>query len=129
MLHHLALTGSNLKASAAIYETIMTALGYERVIDKEDLVAWNKPGVAPELLLYQAAPDLQGRAHTLYQPGFHHLAFQAESRGQIDHIHQALVDQNACITDPPKAYPNYPGDYYALFLRDPDGLKVEIMIN
>ena len=30
------------------------------------------------------------------------------------------------LIDPPKLYPQYAPDYYAVFFRDPDGIKLEV---
>jgi glyoxylase I family protein len=125
LIHHLALTAADPAASAPFYDTLLGLFGYRRTIDAESLKAWEGPDF--ELILYRAKPELRDRAHTLYQPGFHHLALQAENRAQVDAAHEAVKAVGAVILDAPREYPNYPGDYYAVFFLDPDGLKLEVM--
>ena len=31
------------------------------------------------------------------------------------------------VLDPPAHYPEYSGDYYAVFFEDPDGMKLELV--
>ncbi len=125
LIHHLALTASDIKDSFAFYDGLLKFFGYECTHKTDKVIAWT--GDDFELLLYQATDNLRANKHLIYQPGFHHLALQAKNRKQIDDIYAWLQDQKATILDAPREYPEYPGDYYAVFFTDPDGLKFEIM--
>ena len=57
--------------------------------------------------------------------GIHHLAFEADSRGQVDERAEWARAQ-AELESEPQEYTYLPG-YYAVFLYDPDGLKLEIV--
>ena len=63
------------------------------------------------------------------KPGaLHHLAFKAESRAEIDRLHRELTGIGATIVSPPREYPEYkPPGYYALFFKDMEGIKYEIV--
>lgn len=62
------------------------------------------------------------------KPGaLHHLAFQAASPAEVDRLHEELVAIGANIVAPPKSYPEYGPTYYAVFFKDPDGIKYEIV--
>jgi lactoylglutathione lyase len=74
--------------------------------------------------LYAANPGSRGKRYDRYAPGLHHLAFDAESREDVDGLHLLLRELKAEILDPPAVY--YPPDYYAVFFADPDGLKLEL---
>ena len=42
------------------------------------------------------------------RPGaLHHLAFRAESRAEVDRIHEELIKIGAVIVAPPQEYPEY----------------------
>lgn len=125
LLHHLALTASDLAVSARFYDGLLTHFGYCRVLDTPSLAAWEGPDF--ELLLYQARELLRSRRHELYQPGFHHLALRAAERQLVDQVHRWLVAAGAAVLDPPRLYPHYAPDYYAVFFTDPDDLKLEVM--
>jgi catechol 2,3-dioxygenase-like lactoylglutathione lyase family enzyme len=103
----------------------MEHFGYERMVIAEKLAAWEGPDF--ELLLYQAAPELRARCHELYQPGFHHLALRVAKRAEVDRVFRWLLATRADILDAPREYPQYSESYYAVFFRDPDGLKLEVL--
>ena len=62
-------------------------------------------------------------------PGaLHHLAFRATSRADVDRLHLELQAIGATIVSPPREYPEYmPDGYYALYFKDPEGIKYEIV--
>ena len=68
-----------------------------------------------------------GGRHDRYAPGLHHLAWRVESRDAVDAAHALLVEHRIPVLDSPAHYPEYSGDYYAVFFADPDGLKLEIV--
>jgi len=58
----------------------------------------------------------------------HHLAFKASSRAEVDNLYRDLQSMGAAIVSPPREYPEYtPAGYYALFFKDPEGIKYEIV--
>ena len=63
------------------------------------------------------------------KPGaLHHLAFKAASRAEVDRLHSELQGIGATIVSPPREYPEYtPAGYYALFFKDLEGIKYEIV--
>ncbi len=66
------------------------------------------------------------RSYDRYAVGIHHIAFAAGSRALVDERAAWLEDQEADIESGPREYDYTPG-YYALFLHDPDGLKLELV--
>ena len=65
------------------------------------------------------------RDHDRYSPGLHHVAWTAESRADVDALHELLIGIGAEVLDPPADYPRYGAGYYAVFFADPNGLKLE----
>jgi catechol 2,3-dioxygenase-like lactoylglutathione lyase family enzyme len=63
------------------------------------------------------------------KPGsLHHLAFRADSRDEVDTLYHELIAIGAKIVTAPQEYPEYsPPGYYAVFFKDPDGIKYEIV--
>jgi catechol 2,3-dioxygenase-like lactoylglutathione lyase family enzyme len=61
-----------------------------------------------------------------YRIGIHHIAFQAPSREIVDERLRWARGQGLEIENDPKEYDYRPG-YYAGFLYDPDGIKLEIV--
>jgi catechol 2,3-dioxygenase-like lactoylglutathione lyase family enzyme len=69
---------------------------------------------------------LSARSHDRYSVGIHHLAINAGSRGAVDRAARWARDHDVEIESGPQEYAYQPG-YYAVFLNDPDGIKIEIM--
>jgi len=50
------------------------------------------------------------------------------SRDEVDRLHTELKAIGAVIVSPPREYPEYtPPGYYALFFKDLEGIKYEIV--
>ena len=62
------------------------------------------------------------------QGRLHHLAFRVKSLSEVDKLHSELKEIGATIVSPPQEYPEYtPPGYYALFFKDLEGIKDEIV--
>ena len=64
-------------------------------------------------------------AHDPYAPGLHHLCLRVETQGDVERVAAALTASGIEVTTP-KLFPEYAVDYYAVFLTDPDGVRLEI---
>ncbi len=137
---HLDLSVADPARSIPFYHTLLTALGYSRWRGGGE--AWREPqptraawglryadGSVFGIDLRPARHNTQ-RVYDRFEPGPHHLALQADTDAAVDQVHAAMQQAGARITDPPANYggtPGYGEHYYAVFLRDPDGFKVEVV--
>ena len=124
--NHLDLTASDLERSIGFYDLLLGRLSYVR--DQTyagDVPAWSWRGHGPafSIGLHRAG---SAQAHDRRAPGFHHLAFHVGSRAEVDALHLHLRAAGVRILDAPAEYDYTPG-YYALFIADPDGLKLELV--
>ena len=106
----------------------MRFMGYElsdRAAHRLAWAKWSSAGVF-WFILTAARQDKLPARHDLLSPGFHHLAWNAESREQVDEFYRLLVDGGVTVLDPPAEYDYEPG-YYAVFFADPDGMKLEFV--
>jgi len=69
----------------------------------------------PSLILFQ----------TEEKPARLHLAFQAETREQVDAFHRAALAAGGKDNGAPGLRPHYHANYYAAFVIGPDGHNVE----
>lgn len=119
-VHHLDITVSDMERSTAFYDRWLPLMGMQRIAACADGPLWR--GERWELGLQQA----RGGTHDRYSPGLHHLAFEAPDRAAVTAFHEELrrVDERL-VLDPPADYPHYAPGYFAVFFRDPDGIKLE----
>ncbi len=66
------------------------------------------------------------QAHDRTAPGLHHLAWRAASRVEVDALAERLGPMDATIESGPADQPDYGEGYYAVFVLDPDGIKLEL---
>ena len=126
-LNHLRLSVRDPAVSASFYDPVLSELGWAQVPRDDGGRAWERrdPAAGPQwLILTPAAHDAP--PHDLLAPGFHHLALNAADRDQVHRVHRILLDLGADILDAPAEYDYDPG-YYAVFFRDPDGFKLEVV--
>lgn len=121
MLGHLSMGVADLDRAAAFYDASMAALGFARVWRFDDAVGYGEPD-GPDRLALFLRPEA-GRPLAA-GPGFH-LAFHASSRAAVDAFHAAALEHGGTCEGPPGLRPHYGATYYACFVRDPDGHKLE----
>jgi glyoxylase I family protein len=130
MVNHIDLTVLDPERSLSFYEAVLGFLGYRRVSAHArgydfDLV--RPDGGFCSIGVMKATGRGRRRRHDRYSPGLHHLAWTADSREDVDRLHELLVRIGATVLDAPAEYPQYGADYYAVFFADPDGLKLEFV--
>lgn len=126
-VHHIDLTVRDMAVSAPFYDALLGFLGYARVKQETALHVWDlvRDGQIVGGVALRAARS--PREHDRYTAGLHHLAFHAADREDVDLAHRLMKEQGAAILDPPADYPHYGAGYYAVFVADPDGLKLEVV--
>jgi len=123
IVNHINLRVSDLKRSMAFYDPIMKFLGYEKVAK---FGFYRLPDRIGDV--YLSRVPLKDRGKKTYDreaPGLGHLAFNADSREQVDGFYNLLVEIQASVLDKPTEY-NYSPGYYAVYFEDPDGMKLEL---
>lgn len=120
MLDHISLGVSDLERAAAFYDAVLAALGYARLFSNARGVGYGVPGAKDEALAILAAgPDARPPG-----PGCH-LALRAPSREAIEAFHAAALRMGAPDEGAPGLRPHYGAGYYAAFVRDLDGHRLE----
>ena len=128
-IHHLDLTVRDPKASRAFYAAVLGFMGYREVADHDrgyDYDLATPDGFCSIGIMKAQGPNA-AHAHDRYSPGLHHVAWTAQSRKDVDRLHDLLKAIGAEVLDAPADYPRYGPGYYAVFFADPDGLKLEFV--
>jgi catechol 2,3-dioxygenase-like lactoylglutathione lyase family enzyme len=119
MLAHMSFGVVELERAASYYDRILAPLGYTRVWSSQRAVGFGESGGPDRLALFarpgEAAPP---------GPGFH-LALTAPSRAAVDEFHAAAVGAGGRSVGEPGPRPHYSATYYAAFVLDLDGHKIE----
>lgn len=129
MLHHLSFGVTNLRQAADFYDAALAPLGYVRVWtdfegdENTQAVGYGEPGGGDKLALKQ-----HPGAAVAPGPGFH-LAFSAPNREAVDRFHEAAIRHGGKDNGAPGLRPDYGPDYYAAYVVDPEGFRIEAVIN
>lgn len=119
MLGHLSFGVNDLDRAAAFYDQILAPLGFVRIRTNSKGVGFGKKGGGDKLALFAKPQQVIAPG-----PGFH-LAFNAPSREAVDAFHAAAVSAGGTDCGAPGLRPHYGVAYYAAFVIDLDGYKLE----
>ena len=126
-INHVDLTVSDLAASSVYYDKILDKLGYTRSNQYGgDVPCWELSSSNSTLSIGLHLAK-SGSPHNRYSAGLHHLAFHLPSRTEVDDFHDFLRQEQLPVLDAPAEYDYTPG-YYAVFFADPDGIKLELVL-
>jgi glyoxylase I family protein len=120
---HIKFSVANFARSIRFYKDLFGQLGYPQVSDGKQAAGFVMP---PGFGLWIAQAELPRHPYVHSAPGLHHFCMKAEVHQQVDDVHANLQEKNTLIIAPPRAYPQYTPDYYAVFFADPDGMKLEV---
>jgi catechol 2,3-dioxygenase-like lactoylglutathione lyase family enzyme len=118
MIDHVSLAVSDIERAVVFYERALAPLGLMRLVTRPAMVGFGK--AYPELWLnlragmQRAAPD-----------GGVHLCLRAKSIAEIDAFHAAALEAGAVSESPPSLRPHDRVRYYAAFIVDHDGNRIE----
>ncbi|PXW91837.1 catechol 2,3-dioxygenase-like lactoylglutathione lyase family enzyme [Streptohalobacillus salinus] len=125
MLHHIELYVSNLSASLEFWGWLLETLNYQPYQSFTGGQSWKLNDTY--LVFVEAEEAYKTPPYHRKQIGLNHLAFHAASRTQVDLITEALRAKGYQILyQDQHPYAGGP-DYYAVFVEDPDRIKVEIV--
>lgn len=117
MIDHVGFEVSDLARSGQFYDAVLYPLGVRRMVQSEHALAY---GVNwPQLWVV-----VRGRAPG---PGYGHLALSANGKAAVDAAYAGGLANGGSDDGPPGLRPQYDTRHYAAYLRDPDGLRVEVV--
>ncbi|MDQ1125027.1 catechol 2,3-dioxygenase-like lactoylglutathione lyase family enzyme [Microbacterium sp. SORGH_AS 505] len=125
LFDHIGISVRDLATSTAQFDPVMRLLGCTRE-DAVGSVSWYRG--EEELILYPARDD-HDEPHRHGRVGWQHLAFAVDSRNDVDRLHDAAVTAGWAPVREPKPYPRFSDRYYASFVEDDNGVRLEFMFN
>jgi catechol 2,3-dioxygenase-like lactoylglutathione lyase family enzyme len=118
MIDHVSIAVRDLARAARFYEAVLAMLGHAKLVERSGTVGFGKK--YPEFWLNE-------RPHTspVDPDSGTHVALRAASREAVDAFHEAALRAGGQSDGPPGARPEYSAGYYAAFVRDPEGKRIE----
>jgi catechol 2,3-dioxygenase-like lactoylglutathione lyase family enzyme len=135
IIDHIQITVKDMNVAVPFYDKFLPLLGFDprsrasAVIEDHDfyVVEYSHPLLAFAITSPRTAFATDA-IHRRKPGALHHLAFKAESRAEVDRLHSELQKIGALIVSEPREYPEYtPKHYYALYFKDLEGIKYEIV--
>ena len=124
MLHHISIGAENIERAARFYDAVLAPLGYVRVWtdlrpgEDEQAVGYGPLGSDDKLAVKQVSQSVPPI------PGFH-IAFAAPSRAAVSAFYEAAIANGGTDNGPPGLRPDYGANYFAAFVVDPEGHRIE----
>lgn len=123
MLHHLSLAVTDLARAARFYDAVLSPLGYVRVWADETAVGYGSPGGGDKFAI-----KLRKNGVSIPGDGFH-VAFAAPNREAVMVFYRESLAYGGRDNGGSGLHSEYGPDYFAAFVFDPDGYRIEAVIN
>jgi catechol 2,3-dioxygenase-like lactoylglutathione lyase family enzyme len=117
VIDHIGFEVADLARSARFYDAVLYALGIRRMFESEHAIAYGVNG--PALWITARGREAVG--------GYGHVALSASGKAAVDAAYAAGIANGGRDDGPPGLRPQYGRRYYAAYLFDPDGLRVEVV--
>lgn len=118
MLDHVSIGVRDLRATKAFYDAALAPLGYACLSEGDSSLGYGRDGVA--LWINRSARPVPADAES----GLH-FCFAAPTRASVDAFHAAALANGGRDNGAPGLRADYDPDYYAAFVVDPDGYRLE----
>lgn len=127
IVDHVSVSVIDVPRSAAQFGPLLGELGFERDDAPGGSVSWWREG-EPEIILMPARHPEDG-PHRHGDVGWQHLAFEVGSRAEVERLHAIARAAGWTEVRAPKEYPRFTESYYAAFVEDASGIRIEFMHN
>jgi catechol 2,3-dioxygenase-like lactoylglutathione lyase family enzyme len=118
MIDHISIGVKEVARTKRFYDAALKPLGYSCLYDSESSLGYGKDQI--QLWLNHAKkpvkPDMESGLH---------FCFAAPTRKSVDAFHKAALTAGASDNGKPGLREDYGADYYAAYVIDPDGYRIE----
>lgn len=115
MFDHVTLGVSDIETARRFYDRVMPVLGLPLLWDNETMLTYGIEGGQDFGLQRDDGAARHGT----------HVAFSAPDRESVDRFHAEALAGGGSDAGAPGLRPEYHGAYYAAFVNDPDGNRLE----
>ena len=120
LFDHVDLRVSSLAKTRGLYDALLPALGFSRVVEDQTSICYYHPGDD------RAAPFFGIDADPQHRPNASRIALRAADRKEVDRLAEVARAAGATAFEAPNLCEEYTPQYYATFFEDADGNKLEI---
>ena len=118
MIDHVSVPVRDLAAATRFYEAVLGALGFTALERRPATVGFGKQYA--EFWI-----NLRGDLQPASANSGAHVCFRARSTELVDAFHAAALSHGGASDGAPGLRPQHGEGYYAAFIRDPDGNRIE----
>lgn len=118
MINHMSIGVASLKNAKKFYDAVFGELGAKCLYQDAGTLGYGQ--VSPVFWMYELKEVKSGEA----RPGMH-VCFDAKSSAAVDKFHAAGLKSGGKDNGAPGVRQDYSPSYYAAFLIDPDGYRIE----
>jgi catechol 2,3-dioxygenase-like lactoylglutathione lyase family enzyme len=118
MINHVSVGVRDLKAARRFYDSTLSALGYKCLAEGEGYLGYG--AAAPEFWVLAVERPVPAEPKS----GLH-ICFDAASRKAVDSFHAGALKAGGRDNGKPGVRPEYSDTYYAAFVADPEGYRLE----
>jgi catechol 2,3-dioxygenase-like lactoylglutathione lyase family enzyme len=118
MIDHISIGVADLDRAARFYEATLAPLGLARLVTRPATIGFGK--TYPEFWI-----NLRAGMAKVAPAGGVHICLRAKSVSEVDAFHAAALDAGGRPDGAPRLRPHDRVRYYAAFVIDPDGNRIE----
>jgi catechol 2,3-dioxygenase-like lactoylglutathione lyase family enzyme len=136
IIDHIQITVKDMKVAEDFYDKFLPIIGFditnkvEAFIEEHDFHVIEYTHKHLAFAITSPRQIYKNDIINRRKPGaLHHLAFKADSRKEVDKAYLELKKIGAIIVSEPKIHPEYGENYYAIYFKDNENIKYEIVCN
>ena len=118
MINHVSVGVRDIRAARRFYDATLSPLGYKCLAEGESYLGYGAE--APQFWVMSAEHPVAANPKS----GLH-ICFNAASRKAVDGFHAAALKSGGRDNGKPGIRPDYGDSYYAAFVVDPEGYRIE----
>ncbi len=118
MIDHISVGVSDLDRAARFYEATLAALGLSRLATRPATIGFGKSYPEFWINLRAGMPKIPPESGT-------HICLRAKTSAEVDAFHAAALNAGGASDGAPGLRPHDRVKYYAAFVLDPDGNRIE----
>jgi catechol 2,3-dioxygenase-like lactoylglutathione lyase family enzyme len=118
MIHHVSLGTNNIERARGFYDPLMKLIGLRLLRASASAAHYGASDI-----IFSLETPIDGKPAAAGNGV--HVAFQAPDRETVRRFHATAIRNGGVDDGNPGIRQNYNANYYAAFVRDPDGNKIE----